>query len=135
MFTVACLESGRSLVRTPLWYSSFKETILLHSFTKIHYSGESQRGSVLGLRPPWLEFRILCLEIECVSVILLKRGLLIILQIQEGIVISLISYRRFSWPSLAYIFLSPLRHFHSYNSYSWSERDNSGVKETHIYVP
>ena len=34
------------------------------SFVKIQYSGEPQwpRGSVLGLRPPGLKFRIMCLE-------------------------------------------------------------------------
>ena len=62
----ACLESRRSRVRTPLWHSSFKETkmFLLRSLVEVIYCGEPPwlRGSVLGLRPPWLEFRIICLE-------------------------------------------------------------------------
>ena len=61
----ACLESRRSRVRTTLWPSSFKDTICFsRSIVKIQNYGEPlwPRSSVLGLRPPGLKFRILCLE-------------------------------------------------------------------------
>ena len=50
------------------------------------YCGEPPwpRGSVLGLRPPGLEFRILCLEDSVISIISPSSG-------------------GFSWPSLAYM--------------------------------
>ena len=50
-----------------------------------HWLVQLPRGSVLGLRPPGLEFRILCLEDSVISII------------------SPCILRRFSWPSLAYI--------------------------------
>ena len=47
------------------------KTFLPRSLVKIQYCGEPPwpRGSVLGLRPPGLEFRILCLEGSVVSFI------------------------------------------------------------------
>ena len=69
----AWLESRRSLVRTSLWPSKFKRNkkILPRSLAKIQYCGEHTwpRGSVLGLRPPRLEFRILRLEDSVISII------------------------------------------------------------------
>ena len=68
-----CLKSRRSRFRTPLWPSSFKETkmFLPRSVVKILYCGELSwsRGSVLGLRPPGFEFRILCLKGNVISFI------------------------------------------------------------------
>ena len=64
----ACLESRRSRVRTPFWPSSFIKTKCF-SLVKIHYCGERPRVSVLGLRPPWLEFRIMCLDGSVISFI------------------------------------------------------------------
>ena len=62
----ACLESRRSRVRTPLWPSKFQRNkmFLPRSLVNIKYCGEPHwpRGSVLGLRPPGFEFRILCLK-------------------------------------------------------------------------
>ena len=56
----ACLESRRSRVWTLLWPSSF----LLRSIVKNLYCWELPwpRDSVLGLRPPGAEWRIMCLE-------------------------------------------------------------------------
>ena len=53
----ACFECRRLRVRAP-------QMFLLCSLVKIQYNGEhpGPRGSVLGLRPPGLEFRILWLE-------------------------------------------------------------------------
>ena len=55
-----------------------KETkmILPRSLAKIKYCGEppSPRGDVLGLRPPGLDFRILCLEGSVISFISLSSG-------------------------------------------------------------
>ena len=68
----ACLESRRSLVPTPLWYSSFKEKNVSSLFTRIDsiFWGTSwPRGSELGLRPLGFEFRILCLEGSVISFI------------------------------------------------------------------
>ena len=60
----ACLKSPRSRVRTPLWSFQRNKLFLPHSLVNIQYCWEPPwpRGSVLGLRPPGLEFRILCLE-------------------------------------------------------------------------
>ena len=52
---------------------SLKETknVSYPSTCESQYCGEPplQRGSVLGLRPPGLEFRILCLEDSVISII------------------------------------------------------------------
>ena len=80
----ACLKSRRSRVRPPFWHSiSKKQKVSSQHTRKTQYCGKPSwpGGSVLGLRPTGLEFRILCLE---------------------GSVISPSSYR-FSWPSLAYM--------------------------------
>ena len=60
----ACFECRRLRVRAP-------QMFLLCSLVKIQYSGEppGPRGSVLGLRPPGLEFRILWLEGSVISFI------------------------------------------------------------------
>ena len=52
----------------PLWHSSFKET---KCFLPAHSCGEPSwsRSSKLGLRPPGLEFRILCLKGSVISFI------------------------------------------------------------------
>ena len=57
-----CLSCRRLWGRPPFWNSSFLETICF--FTTHSYSGEPlwPRHSVIGLRPPQLKFRILCLE-------------------------------------------------------------------------
>ena len=59
----ACLESQRSRVCPPLKFQGNK-IFLPRSLVKIQYYGEPlrPRGSVLGLRPTELEFRIMCLE-------------------------------------------------------------------------
>ena len=71
----ACLKSRRSRVRAPLLPSSFKERntkFFLRSLVNIQCCEEPPlpRGRVLGLRPPGLEFRILCLEGSVISFIL-----------------------------------------------------------------
>ena len=90
-------------VRTPLWPPSFKETKKnvsspLRLLVKIQYCGEPPlpRGSVLGLRPPGLEFRLLVSGGQCHLIIL----------------------RRFSWPSLAYVQKGGLKH----HSFVWSRQ-------------
>ena len=74
----ACLESWRSRVRTPLWTASFKETKRFFPVTRKtnQYCGEPPwpRGSVLDLRPPGPEFRILCLEGSVISLISQSSG-------------------------------------------------------------
>ena len=62
----ACLESRRSRVQTTtLAFKFHKNKLFLpRSLVMIQYCLEPPwpRGGVLGLRPPGLEFRILCLE-------------------------------------------------------------------------
>ena len=62
----ACLESRRLRVQTPLWPPSFKET---KCSVQMRYCGEPPLpgGSVLGLRLPGPEFRIVCLEGSVIS--------------------------------------------------------------------
>ena len=70
MVKAVCMESRRSRVRTPLRSSSLKKKCFFHrSLVKIKYCGEHPwpRGSLLGLRPPGLEFRILCREVSVIS--------------------------------------------------------------------
>ena len=52
----------RSLEPRPGLQVSKKQMFIPHSFVKMPYCGEPPcpRGSVLGLRPPGLEFRIMC---------------------------------------------------------------------------
>ena len=60
----ACWDSHISRVRTPLWPLSLKKKMfLIRAIVKIQYCGEPPwpEGSVLGLKPPGLEIRILCL--------------------------------------------------------------------------
>ena len=82
MVEAACFESRISRARTPLCPQSFKGTQFPRWFAKIQYCGEPPwpRGSVLGLRPPGLEFRVPCLEDRFTSFI----------------------FRMFSCPGLAY---------------------------------
>ena len=58
---------------------SKKQTVFPRSLVKIQYCGEPlwPRGSVLGLRPPGLEFRILCLEGSVISFISPSSGVLL----------------------------------------------------------
>ena len=78
----ACLESRR--YHSGLQVSK-KQMFLPCSLAQIQYCGEplSLRSSVLGLRPPGLEFRILCWR-QCH-------------------LIHFTILRRFSWPNLAYM--------------------------------
>ena len=46
---------------------SKKQNVLPRSLVTFQYCGGPPRGSVLGLRPPGLEFRILCMEGSVIS--------------------------------------------------------------------
>ena len=73
----ACLESQISRVRAPLWHSIFnKEKMFTRSpqlVGRLH-DREVYIYSVLDLRPPELEFRILCLEGSAISYISQSSG-------------------------------------------------------------
>ena len=73
MVKAACLESRRSRVQTTTLAFKFhrNKLFLSRSLVMIQYCLEPPwpRGGLLGLRPPGLEFRILCLEASVISFI------------------------------------------------------------------
>ena len=73
MAKAACLKSRKYRVRAPLPHSGLKnkQEVSPCSLVKIQYCGEPLclRVSVLGLRPPGVEFRILCLKGIAISFI------------------------------------------------------------------
>ena len=64
------IEDRRFVPRSGIQVSK-KQKLLPRSFVAIQYCGEPLylRGSVLDLRPPGLEFRIICLEVSDISFI------------------------------------------------------------------
>ena len=76
----ACLEKSEIACSNSTLAFKFERNkmLLLRSPTKIQYCGEPlcPRGSVLGLRPPRFEFRILCLEGSVISFISLSQEFL-----------------------------------------------------------
>ena len=83
----ACLESMTSKIKTSLWYNlSCKETKCFFPahLQRLNIVGSLRDREVVGLRPSWLEFRILVCGGQC-----------------HLIHLAILSW--FSWPSLAYM--------------------------------